>query len=79
MRPGFLRIWLLFIAFGILSVTGFAGCARTLPYEREYLADPIMQFDPDPEENIMRQHLLNSREGGIGGYGGGGGGGCGCN
>ncbi|MFQ5589209.1 MAG: DUF4266 domain-containing protein [Nitrospiria bacterium] len=59
-------------------MTGFVGCATTLPYEREHLANQIMQFDPDPEENTMRQHLLNSREGSIGGYGGGGGG-CGCN
>lgn len=54
------------------------GCARVAPYEREYLADPIMQVDPDPEENTMRQHVLGTREGSIGGYGGGGGG-CGCN
>lgn len=61
-----------------LSAISLIGCARTLPYEREHLADPIMQFDPDPEENTMRQHLLNAREGSVGGYGGGGGG-CGCN
>ena len=54
------------------------GCARVAPYEREYLADPIMQVDPDPEETTLRQHILNAREGSLGGYGGGGGG-CGCN
>jgi len=37
------------------------GCARVAPYEREYLADPIMQIDPDPEETTLRQHILNAR------------------
>jgi hypothetical protein len=37
-----------------------------------------MQIDPDPEENTLRQHVINAREGSLGGYGGGGGG-CGCN
>ncbi|MFQ5580775.1 MAG: DUF4266 domain-containing protein [Nitrospiria bacterium] len=73
-----LRLYLLLIYLSTMSTLGFIGCARTLPYERELLADPIMQLDPDPEENTMRQHLLNSREGSIGGFGGGGGG-CGCN
>jgi len=75
MTRSFVRFYLLLFC---LSATSLIGCARTLPYEREFLADPIMQFDPDPEENKMRQHLLNAREGSLGGYGGGGGG-CGCN
>jgi hypothetical protein len=65
------------IAFLLGSLLA-VGCARVAPYEREYLADPIMQVDPDPEESVMRQHVLGAREGSIGGYGGGGGG-CGCN
>ncbi|MFZ5862086.1 MAG: DUF4266 domain-containing protein [Nitrospirota bacterium] len=69
------RLVVLALLLGALSTV---GCARVSPYEREYLADPIMQMDPDPEENTMRQHVLGTREGSVGGYGGGGGG-CGCN
>ena len=48
------------------------------PYEREYLADPIMSFNKDPLSNKYRQHVFNTREGASGaGYSHGGG--CGCN
>ncbi len=48
------------------------------PYEREYLADPIMSFNKDPLSNKFRQHVFNTREGAKGaGYAHGGG--CGCN
>ncbi len=48
------------------------------PYEREYLADPIMSFNKDPLSNKYRQHVFNTREGARGaGYAHGGG--CGCN
>ena len=48
------------------------------PYEREYLADPIMSFNKDPLSNKYRQHVFNTREGARGaGYSQGGG--CGCN
>ena len=48
------------------------------PYEREYLADPIMSFNKDPLSNRYRQHVFNTREGSKGaGYAHGGG--CGCN
>jgi len=48
------------------------------PYEREYLADPIMSFNKDPLSNKYRQHVFNTREGARGaGYGHAGG--CGCN
>ena len=48
------------------------------PYEREYLADPIMSFNKDPLSNHYRQHVFNTREGSRGaGYAHGGG--CGCN
>jgi hypothetical protein len=48
------------------------------PYQRETLAQPRMQLDPDPEATLVEQHVYNYREGSTGGYGGGGGG-CGCN
>ena len=48
------------------------------PYEREYLADPIMSFNKDPLSNKYRQHVFNTREDARGaGYAHGGG--CGCN
>lgn len=68
----------LLVATLLLGSLLIGGCARVAPYEREYLADPMMQVDPDPEESTLRQHVLGAREGSIGGYGGGGGG-CGCN
>lgn len=56
----------------------FSGCARVKPWEREYLADPIMQFDYNKEEKAVREHFLGTREGSAGSFGVSGGG-CGCN
>ena len=55
-----------------------AGCVRVKPYERELLAKPTMTFQPDPYEDVLDLHMLEAREGAIGGYGSAGGG-CGCN
>jgi hypothetical protein len=52
------------------------GCVK--PYERELLAKPIMTFQPDPYEDVLDLHMLEAREGAVGGYGSAGGG-CGCN
>ena len=48
------------------------------PQQRSVLADPIMQFEGDPQANAMRRHAIDNREGSYGG-GGVAGGGCGCN
>lgn len=48
------------------------------PYEREFLADPIMSFSRDPLSDKHRLHVFEVRESARGGAGGGGGG-CGCN
>ena len=54
-----------------------AGCANVKPYEREKLADPIM----DPGSHLSKQSLeskfFSTREGSAG-CGDGVGGGCGC-
>jgi hypothetical protein len=54
-----------------------AGCANVKPYEREKLADPIM----DPGSHLSKQSLeskfFSTREGSNGGNTGVGGG-CGC-
>jgi hypothetical protein len=48
------------------------------PYERQHLADPIMNFDRDPVASTYMHHVYQAREGARGAEGGGGGG-CGCN
>lgn len=67
------------LALALATALGPVGCARAvLPSEKAYLADPIMQFDPDTLEASADAHVLSNREGAIGGKGTGGGG-CGCN
>lgn len=48
------------------------------PYERSFLADPIMSAQKDPVSADYMHHVYQSREGARGAEGGGGGG-CGCN
>jgi hypothetical protein len=62
----------------VVLITGFSSCATVKPYERENLADRIMDFDAKQEEDAMELHFLLTREASIGGYGGAGGG-CACN
>lgn len=63
--------WIVFIVF-----IGAAGCARVQPYEREHLADPIMQLDEGPQ-GAYEQHMRRALEGGQAGQPAPGGG-CGC-
>jgi len=65
---------IMLIGFGIF----FNGCVVVKPYERELLAEKIMNFDAAVEERVMERHFLETREGSIGGHGGAGGG-CACN
>lgn len=68
-------------AAAILLVMALAGCATMSPpqpWERGTLARPEMQFDPDPLDTKITQHIYTSKEAATGGYGAGGGG-CGCN
>jgi len=62
----------------VLILPGLSGCAVVQPWEREYLADPIMQFDYCREEKAVREHFLSTREASSGSFGVSGGG-CGCN
>lgn len=48
------------------------------PYERQQLADPIMDANPNPVSAAYMDHVFEAREGARGALGGGGGG-CGCN
>jgi len=52
--------------------------SKVQPYEKEDLADPMMQFDYEEDEFSVREHMLEAQEGSRGGFGPGGGG-CGCN
>ena len=68
-----------------IVVALLAGCAVpsipepwVKPYERERLADPIMQFSRDSLGEKHREHVRTVREGARGATGVQGGG-CGCN
>jgi hypothetical protein len=56
----------------------FAGCTRVKPYEREALADPIMNFTRDPLSLQYLNHVYEVREASRGATTTDSGG-CGCN
>lgn len=66
---------------GILSAALMAaalvGCSAVKPWEREYLADEIMQFDQDALKAEWQVHVQEVLDGSRGGFSGSGGG-CGC-
>jgi len=65
---------------GLALVLGLvcAGCSTVKPAQRSVLADPIMQFEGDPQASAQLRHAIDNREGSYGGAGVAGGG-CGCN
>jgi hypothetical protein len=67
---------------GALACAGFVlltgGCATVKPWQREALADPIMQPGRNPMASAQLEHVYFSREAATGGATVGGGG-CGCN
>lgn len=65
------------IGWALLAL-GVSGCATVRPEQRAVLADPVMRFDSEASEQAARQHVLENREGSVGG-GSVRGGGCGCN
>jgi hypothetical protein len=66
------------IFVALMMVVGLAGCVTVKPQQRSVLADPIMQFQGDPQATGQLRHAIDNREGSYGG-GGVSGGGCGCN
>ena len=65
----------------VAMVVLLGGCASMQPpkpWEKGQLAKPAMQFDADPIDARLADHIYTSKEAGSGGYGVGGGG-CGCN
>lgn len=65
------------LAIALLGVAQ-AACTTVKPAQRAILADPIMQFEGDPQASAQYRHAIDNREGSYGG-GGVSGGGCGCN
>ena len=61
-----------------VAALGASGCVTVKPQQRSVLADPIMQFEGDPQASAQLRHAIDNREGSYGG-GGVSGGGCGCN
>jgi hypothetical protein len=73
------RNHILFLAGLLLLTSLFAsGCASVKPYQREYLALRIMDFNKDMAEEAKERHWVETLEGSSGGMGGTGGG-CACN
>ncbi len=71
-----------FVTVVVLAVAAtVGGCAVepwVKPYEREHLADPIMQYSRGALADKHREHVRDVREGARGATGVQGGG-CGCN
>ena len=64
----------------VVAATLLGGCAIkpwVAPYERNMLAEPVMNFGRDPVSDNYMNHVFEAREGARGAEGGGGGG-CGC-
>lgn len=74
-RQALVAVLLPVVAFAALTNV---GCVTVKPQQRSVLADPIMQFEGDPQANAQLRHAIDNREGSYGG-GGVSGGGCGCN
>jgi hypothetical protein len=56
----------------VLLVLIVSGCAPVKPWQKGHLANPVMQFEPDPLVGKLRRHMYESKEGSSGGYGVGG-------
>jgi hypothetical protein len=63
----------------LLTVLGLAGCATVSQIDREHLSKKIMQFEPEPNQQLFINDFHSIREGASGGTGQSAGGGCGCN
>ncbi|HSU65891.1 MAG TPA: DUF4266 domain-containing protein [Tepidisphaeraceae bacterium] len=63
---------------GLVLLLATSGCSSVKPWQRELLAEPIMQPDRTPMSTALADHVYFSREAASGGRSVGGGG-CGCN
>lgn len=65
------------IAMLIALIVNGVACSPVSPWQRGVLAKPQMALDPNPIDEVMRNHNYSSREAAPAG-GAGVGGGCGC-
>ena len=72
-----MKLFILCLRFLIVAVGPLCLPGCVMQYQRQYLGDPIMQFNHDQEEKALKSHTYPRREGSSGGDGGAGGG-CGC-
>ncbi len=68
----------IFLFAALLGLSATTACVTVKPQDRAVLADPVMQFEGDPQVAGQVRHAVDNREGSFGG-GGVSGGGCGCN
>lgn len=73
---------ILAISLAAMALVVLPGCGllgrRVSAFERGTLSKNGMQLVGAPKEQASVNHMLNAREGSVGGFGGAGGG-CGCN
>lgn len=62
----------------VLALAALSGCAHVAPFQREHLADRIMDPAAQARERAAERHWIETREGAAGGFLGAGGG-CACN
>lgn len=61
----------------LLASSALGGCVTVKPHEKERLADPAMTYGSGGSAEQQEAHVLDNREGSVGGASSGGG--CGCN
>lgn len=66
-----------FLTIAVTMPLLLSNCANVKPFEREYLADPIMELNEGVLSTIYEQHMHRALSGGMVGMPVGGGG-CGC-
>ena len=62
---------------GLVLLAAAAGCSAVKPYQKEFLADPLMSDSYESDADMHEMKWLEAREGSTGGVGGAGGG-CAC-
>ncbi len=67
----------IFLLNATVAMVLLSSCANVKPFEREKLADPIMDPGSHLSKQTLEQKFFSTREGSFGG-GSGVGGGCGC-
>jgi len=72
-----MRDFFLFLMGVMFALAGTTGCVAVQPWEREYLANEIMQFEANALGSEWHLHIQEVLEGSRGGFSSAGGG-CGC-